>query len=152
QEAMLAHELAHLMAHDPAWHFIAQLVTAMLWWHPVAWWALAQFRSASERAADEASLVVSDGPGALAACLVRLGARLAEWNSLGWLSMAGSGFRSGLGRRVERLLCLDGAARRPPGRLRKAIFLILGPALLVAASALSTAWARSPAASEGEIP
>ncbi|HMF10892.1 MAG TPA: M56 family metallopeptidase, partial [Gemmataceae bacterium] len=85
QEAMLAHELAHLTAHDPAWHFIAQLVTAMLWWHPVAWWALAQFRSASERAADEASLVVSDGPGALAACLVRLGARLAERNSLGWL-------------------------------------------------------------------
>lgn len=67
QEAMLSHELAHLASHDPAWHFFAQLVTAALWWHPLAWWALAQFRSASERAADEASLVVADGPGALAA-------------------------------------------------------------------------------------
>jgi beta-lactamase regulating signal transducer with metallopeptidase domain len=152
QEAMLAHELAHLAAHDPAWHFIAQFVTAILWWHPAAWWALAQFRSASERAADEASLVVSDGPGALAACLVHLGARLAERRSPGWLSMAGSGFRSGLGQRVERLLRLDGAARRPPGRIRLAIVLIVGPALLVAVSALSTAWARSPAVSEGEMP
>jgi beta-lactamase regulating signal transducer with metallopeptidase domain len=152
QEAMLAHELAHLAAHDPAWHFFAQLTTAVFWWHPLAWWGLAQLRASSERAADEASLAVADGPSVLATCLVQLGARLAQRRPFGWLSMAGSGFRSGLGQRVERLLRLDGGKWRPLGKWRLGAILCLGPVLLVAASALSTAWARSPAVSEGEMP
>jgi hypothetical protein len=152
QEAMLAHELAHLAANDPAWHLLADIVTAALWWHPLAWWAKRQLRAASETAADEASLVVADGPGVLATCLVRLGTRLIEGRSAAWLSVAGNGFRSGLGRRVERLLRLDGAIRRPLGRMRFAMILTLGPALLLAASALSTAWARSPATTKGDVP
>jgi beta-lactamase regulating signal transducer with metallopeptidase domain len=152
QEAMLAHELAHLAAHDPAWHFFARLTTAVFWWHPLVWWAQVQFRAAAERAADEASLLVPDGPGVLATCLVQLGSRLVRQRPLGWLSMAGGGFRSGLGRRVERLLCLERGKGRPPGKRRLGAILILGSVLLVAASALSTAWARSPAASEGDVP
>jgi beta-lactamase regulating signal transducer with metallopeptidase domain len=62
QEAMLAHELAHLAANDPAWHLLADLVTGAWWWHPLAWWARHRLRGASEAAADEASLVVADGP------------------------------------------------------------------------------------------
>jgi uncharacterized protein (UPF0335 family) len=150
QEAMLAHELAHLAVHDPAWHFLADLVVAAFWWHPLAWWARAQLRAASEAAADEASLVLTDGPGVLAACLVQLGGRLLEKRSAGWLSMAGNGFRSGLGRRVERLLRLGAGTWRPPGVFRSAMILFLGPALLVSASALSTAWARAPAPVEGD--
>jgi type II secretory pathway component GspD/PulD (secretin) len=64
--------------------------------------------------------------------------------------MAGNGFRSGLGRRVERLLRLDGGKWQPPSKWRRRAILILGPMLLVAASALSTAWARSPAENEGD--
>jgi hypothetical protein len=152
QEAMLAHELAHLAAHDPAWQFFAQLTTALLWWHPLVWWAQVQFRAAAERAADEASLLVPDGPGVLASCLVQMGTRLARRRSIGWLSMAGGGFRSGLGRRVERLLCLEKGMSPAPGKRRLGAILILGPMLLIAASALSTAWARSPAANEGDVP
>jgi beta-lactamase regulating signal transducer with metallopeptidase domain len=152
QEAMLAHELAHLAAHDPAWHFFAQMTTAVFWWHPLAWWSLAQLRAASERAADEASLAVADGPSALATCLVQLGARMARRQPFGWLSMSGNGFRSGLGRRVERLLRLDGEQWRPLGKWRLGAILILGPMLLFVASALSTAWARPTAASEGDMP
>jgi hypothetical protein len=152
QEAMLAHELAHLAVHDPAWHLLADLVSAALWVHPLVWWARRELRSASEAAADEASLVVADGPGVLASCLVQLGTRLADRRSPGWLSMAGGGFRSGLGLRVERLLHLDRGSRRPIGVVRMVMILILGPALLVTASALSTAWARSPATEEGDEP
>ena len=97
QDAMLAHELAHLAAHDPLWHALADLVTAMLWWHPLAWLAKQQLRSASEAAADEASLVVENGPNVLAECLVELGGRLTRTHSLGWLGMADGDFRSGLG-------------------------------------------------------
>src|SRR5262249_6621452 len=111
-----------------------------------------ELRSACEAAADEASLIVADGPGVLASCLVQLGTRLAERRSPGWLSMAGGGFRSGLGRRVERLLQLERGGRRPIGFVRMLVILTLGPTLLVAASALSTAWARTPATEEGDMP
>jgi beta-lactamase regulating signal transducer with metallopeptidase domain len=38
QEAVLAHELAHLAAMDPLWFLLADLASAWLWWHPLAWW------------------------------------------------------------------------------------------------------------------
>jgi beta-lactamase regulating signal transducer with metallopeptidase domain len=94
QEGMLAHELAHLAARDPCWHLLADLLSALWWWHPLVWWARHQLNSASEAAADEASLIVADGPGVLASCLVALGAQLVERGQPGWLRMAGSGFRS----------------------------------------------------------
>jgi hypothetical protein len=150
QEVILAHELTHLAASDPGWHLLAELVTAALWWHPLAWWARQQLRAAAEMAADESSLLVADGPAVLARCLVELGGVLAGTRSAGWLRMAGSGFRSGLGRRVERLVRLDGRAWRPPGRLRARAALALVPAALLAAAVLSTAWARAPAPPEGD--
>jgi hypothetical protein len=149
QEAILAHELAHLAARDPAWHLFADLVAALLWWHPLAWWARHQLRTASELAADEASLVVPDGPGMLAACLVDLGARLAGVR-LGWLRMAGNGFRSSLGRRVDRLLRLDGQTWQRPSRARHGLALILGLAVLCVAAVFCTTWARAQAFSEGD--
>ena len=105
RETMLAHELAHLAARDPLWHGISCLLLAMLWWHPLVWWGWQRLRAASEIAADEASVVVENGPVELAACLVALGGRLKPERS-GWLGVTGNGFRSGLGRRVERLLAL----------------------------------------------
>ncbi|MBI4325993.1 MAG: M56 family metallopeptidase, partial [Chloroflexi bacterium] len=76
QEAVLSHELAHLAARDPAWYLLADLVTAALWWHPLAWWSRRQLHAASEIAADEASLVLRNGPHILAECLVEFGRRL----------------------------------------------------------------------------
>jgi hypothetical protein len=40
RDAMLLHELAHLVARDPFWFGVARLVVAALWWHPLSWWAL----------------------------------------------------------------------------------------------------------------
>src|SRR5207249_6589724 len=106
QEAVLAHELAHLASGDPVWYGLANLATALLWWHPLVWWVRRQLHFASEQAPDEASLLVADGPGVLAECLVDLGARLTHERSFVRLGVEGTGLRSGLGRRVERLLQL----------------------------------------------
>lgn len=152
QEVILAHELTHLAAGDPAWHLFAEVVTAALWWHPLAWWARHQLHTASELAADEASALVADGPAVLARCLVELGGRLAGAPSAGWVRMAGSGFRSGLGRRVERLVRLDGRAWRPPGRVRRGLFLTFAATAFLAAAVLTTAWARARALPEGDEP
>lgn len=102
QDAMLAHELAHLAAHDPAGLGFVDLVTALLWWHPMVWWGRRQFRAASETAADEASLILNNGPAVLAGCLIRMASRWQQRGLLGLLGVAG--FRSGLGKRVQRLL------------------------------------------------
>ena len=116
QDAMLAHELAHLSANDPAWSWLADMVSAVLWWHPLIWIARRQLRSASETAADEASALLQDGPETLAECLVNLGAKLASGPVYGGMGVAERGFRSALGQRVERLLKLRPGSWQPPRR------------------------------------
>lgn len=140
QEAMLAHELAHVAALDALWLGLADLVATLLWWHPLAWWSRRCLRMASEAAADEASLLVPDGPDLLAACLVALGRRLAG-PQLGWLSVQGPHFRSGLGRRVERLLSLSSRSCPAPGRRWLALARTLLVIALVVVSVSCTAWA-----------
>jgi beta-lactamase regulating signal transducer with metallopeptidase domain len=139
QGAMLVHELAHLAAHDPLWCLLADLATIPLWWHPAVWWLRRRLHLASEMAADEASLLVTDGPRVLAECLVELGSRLAQPAPLGHLRV--SGFRSHLGRRVQQLVHLEGRSWSPPSRLRAALLTIFGPMALVAIVVLCTAWA-----------
>jgi type II secretory pathway component GspD/PulD (secretin) len=117
QEAMLAHELAHLAAGDPGWHLMTDVVLAPLWWHPGLWWSRRQLRAASELAADEASLAVDNGPTVLAECLMDLARRLDPRPPVTWLGAHGDGFRSGLARRVKRLLGLECVAWPGPAGL-----------------------------------
>lgn len=148
QEAMLAHELAHLAAHDPFWCLLADAAAVLLWWHPGVWWLRRELHLASEMAADEASLLVADGPRILAECLVELGARLTRPLVLGQLRV--SGFRSHLGRRVQRLVRLEGRAWSPQPRLSAALVKIFGPMALTAIVVFCTAWAAPQALTKGE--
>jgi len=107
QQAMLAHETAHLAAGDPVWYSISDLLMAFWWWQPLAWWSRRKFHSASEACADDASSVVEHGPRALAECLVILGKRFRPLRSFWALRAEGNGFRSDMGRRVARLLDLQ---------------------------------------------
>ena len=151
QEAMLAHELAHLASRDPAWKLLVDLLAAALWWQPAVWWMRRKLWASSEAAADEASLLVPGGPDVLAACLVTIGRRLTSHRRLGWISITGSGFRSGLGRRVQRLLSLPERAWHAPRRGRLLAARTALPLLLATVAVFSTAWARPQAnSSEGE--
>jgi len=119
RDVMLSHELAHLSAHDPLWYGVADLVSALFWWHPLAWWMRQRLRAVSEEAADEASLLIDNGPGTLAEYLVLLGRHFAPNAQPACLGMAGDGYRSALTRRVERLLTIEASARRPVSRAYK---------------------------------
>jgi beta-lactamase regulating signal transducer with metallopeptidase domain len=112
QEAVLAHELAHLAAMDPLWFLLADFASALLWWHPLAWWARRSLHLSAELAADEAAALVPDGPGALAKCLVALGKEMTAARAWAWVGING-GFHSKLGKRVERLTRMSGGASRP---------------------------------------
>ena len=118
REAMLAHELAHLAAHDPLWLALTDLVCALAWWHPAVWWARRQLRAACESAADEAAALVPDGRAALAESLVTFGRELASPRWTRSLGVAGDGLKSQLARRVTALLRTTGEWRAMrPARL-----------------------------------
>jgi beta-lactamase regulating signal transducer with metallopeptidase domain len=138
QEAMLMHELAHLAAHDPFWHFAVDLIAAVLWWHPAVWWLRRQLQLSSELAADEASLMTPEGPRVLAECLVEMGAQLAK-PAPGQLRVAG--FRSDLGCRVQRLMRLEGGQWTPISRGRVVLAKSIGPVMIAGTVILCTAWA-----------
>ena len=135
QEAVLAHELAHLAAKDPLWFLLADVTTALLWWHPFVWWARRSLQGASELAADEASAMLPDGPGALATCLVSLGKEMSASGAWGWIGING-GFQSKLGKRVDRLVQMSSSTKLTfSGRLGTAGRIVAG-FLVIPASVL----------------
>jgi beta-lactamase regulating signal transducer with metallopeptidase domain len=138
QEAMLTHELAHLAAHDPFWHLFADFVAGLLWWHPAIWLLRRQLHLLSEVAADEASLMMANGPRVLAECLVEMGAQLTK-PAFGQLRVAG--FRSALGARVERLMRLEENGWRPVSRGRALLARSFGPTAVAGIVIFCTAWA-----------
>ena len=148
RRAMLAHELAHLQARDPLWQLWVDVIAAWLWWHPFAWVARACLRAATETAADEASLVIENGPDALAESLVALGSTVAGLRPGAWLGVAAGHYQSGLGRRVARLMSLRGRGWRPVGRGRARAVRLLG-ALAAAVSVLVLAVVMQPEPSGG---
>jgi len=50
---VLAHEQTHLARRDPLWSVLAEVLAALLWFHPLAWLALPRFRLDQELACDE---------------------------------------------------------------------------------------------------
>lgn len=56
QALILAHESAHARRGDGWWSLFAHASVALLWFHPLAWWALAALRHDQELACDAAVL------------------------------------------------------------------------------------------------
>ncbi|WP_290887488.1 M56 family metallopeptidase [Arenimonas sp.] len=79
QRALLAHELAHLQRHDPAWRIAHRLARVPLSVHPLAWLAVRRLDALAEDACDAraAELCGSGRPLAecLAVCLTHAGRR-----------------------------------------------------------------------------
>jgi TonB family protein len=55
-EAVLAHELAHIVRRDWALQITAQIVCAVYWFNPLVWMTCRRLRSESEQACDDAVL------------------------------------------------------------------------------------------------
>lgn len=136
REAILAHELAHIAAGDPAWQLVANLVSAFMWWHPAVWLARRWMYDAAEMAADEAVATLENGPQTLAECLVAMARSVARPLWWGGVGVNGTDRRSNLRRRVERLLNLPeggafvASARRREVRLIAAVLSVLAAFLV----------------------
>lgn len=148
QEAVLAHELAHLAARDPLWYLLADMASALLWWHPLAWWARRQLHRHCELAADQATAIVPDGPVRLAQCLVRLGREMTGQRKWGLMGVNGGGFGSNLGERVESLVKLADGTGTPRRGWRVAALKAGGTIMLAGLVVCLCGWAEGPSVFE----
>jgi beta-lactamase regulating signal transducer with metallopeptidase domain len=117
QESLLAHELAHLVRHDPAWLLLDGAFSAIFFFQPLNWLVRRRLRTLSELACDSWAVETLGDPLALAGCLTEV----AGWTRTGVrpvLAAAIGGHRSHLGHRVERLLDGSAAAADALGRPR----------------------------------
>jgi hypothetical protein len=76
QDALLAHELAHLVRRDPVWLPLTQLVAGVFFFQPLNWLARRRLRELSELLCDEWAVARTGRPLSLAACL----AEVASWS------------------------------------------------------------------------
>jgi beta-lactamase regulating signal transducer with metallopeptidase domain len=130
QEGMLAHELAHLVRHDPFWLAFGRLLASALFFQPLNWVAVRRLRELSELLCDEWAVGRTGRPVSLARCLAEVaGWSLQPLRSLPVPSMADR--PSSLGRRIRRLL---EDAKIPQRRVHPA-WLAAGMVLLVVAVA-----------------
>lgn len=125
-EAIVAHELAHVVRMDWANLLVARVATAMLWFNPLVWLLARQAHELREEAADDVVLRGEvDGPdyASLLVAFARRGGGAAPLAAHGVAPGKGS-----LRRRLERVL--DGQARREPAGAAWIMGCALGVATL----------------------
>lgn len=55
-EAILAHELAHVIRHDYMFNIVQSIVEALFYYHPAVWWLSNQIRNERENACDDIAI------------------------------------------------------------------------------------------------
>lgn len=99
-EAVVRHELAHVRRRDVRIQLVADVLCALHWFDPLAWYAAHRLRVERELACDDEVLASGARPSAYASELVAL-ARTFRERRLAGVAMAG---RGGLRARVEAIL------------------------------------------------
>lgn len=61
RDQVLAHEFAHFARRDHWWNLFSYLVSAVVWWHPVGWWARRRLGAAQDLCCDGLAVAALDG-------------------------------------------------------------------------------------------
>lgn len=129
QEAMLAHELAHVARRDALWLAVERWLLRLLFVQPLLHVARRRIREQTELACDARAVELTKAPVALAECL----AEVAGWRTRHGgtaVAPAMAATPSLLARRVEHLLERgDAPAARSSAALGAALLLLLGVGL-----------------------
>jgi beta-lactamase regulating signal transducer with metallopeptidase domain len=104
QEALLAHELAHVRRKDHWVRLLELVITALFWWHPVVWWTCRQLRELEEQCCDSLVLgTVPHGARAYATALLDTLDFLSEQSVAVPLLATGANSSDSLARRIKML-------------------------------------------------
>jgi beta-lactamase regulating signal transducer with metallopeptidase domain len=112
-EAIIAHELAHVVHFDWAKLILARVATATFWFNPLAWVLAREAHQLREESADDAVLAANIAGPDYAELLIGVARHQCRGTLLGAHGVAPS--KSSLGRRVRRVLD-QSPARGPSGR------------------------------------
>jgi beta-lactamase regulating signal transducer with metallopeptidase domain len=112
--AVLVHELAHVLRRDSRATMVLRAVHVLVGWHPGVWWVMRRLALEREMACDEAAVAEAGGRKAYATCLTRLAALAQRAALLPDLAL-GMLPASGLRRRVLHVLTPGRFSRRTAG-------------------------------------
>jgi len=104
QEALLAHELGHLLRRDPAWFGVSFLIEKLFFFQPLNRLARRQLAELAEVACDDWAVRWTGARLALASCLTEVAGWIVEEKPRLVMPPGLAGQRSRLAQRVERLL------------------------------------------------
>ncbi len=130
QRSLLAHELAHLTRHDPAWLTLGCVLERLFFLQPLNHLARVRLQEAAEYLCDDWAVHRTGSGFSLASCLVKV----AEWVDTGPATVPLAGMterRSQLVTRVHRLI--EGRAMSAP----RSLWLLTGAVTLVALTAVA---------------
>ncbi|MCC6462701.1 MAG: M56 family metallopeptidase [Saprospiraceae bacterium] len=100
-EAILAHELAHILRRDYLFNILQSLIEALFYYHPAIWWLSAQVRNERESASDDMAIALLGNKINYAKALVAI-QEMAFFPQTPALAFAGQG-RSQFGMRLRRI-------------------------------------------------
>jgi beta-lactamase regulating signal transducer with metallopeptidase domain/thiol-disulfide isomerase/thioredoxin len=148
--AILAHELAHLRAGDLAWMLAARCMTALLWFHPLAWRMQSAHATACEEVSDAVAAGMLQSAEAYSSALARVALALAGAPLAPAVSIPMA--RGPEVTRRLRLLITGKLQASPLARRRVAVALVGGFALLVFLGGLRLVRAQAPVAQSSLSP
>jgi beta-lactamase regulating signal transducer with metallopeptidase domain len=102
-EAILAHELAHVMRHDYLFNILQSLIEALFYFHPAVWWLSSQIRTERENCCDDIAMELCGNPLTYAKALVSV-QEMAYFSTPMAMAFAGNNRKKQLLLRVQRVL------------------------------------------------
>lgn len=102
-EAILAHELAHVMRHDYLINILQNVIEAIFYFHPAVWWLSSQIRIERENCCDDIAITICGNAMIYARALVSV-QEMAYYSPQLALAFAGSSRKKHLLLRVQRIL------------------------------------------------
>lgn len=109
-EALLVHELAHILHHDYLWNLFMQLVNTLLWGNPFVQLLVQATRQEGEKACDAWALQLGYHPAEYGYALLNV-AR--QYTHTAWAPAAGGSSQQLLMQRIEYMLHGGKKSRRP---------------------------------------
>lgn len=125
-EAALLHELAHLRRHDYLINLVQHALESLFFFHPSVWWLSRQVRRERELCCDQMVAETHIGPLDYASALLTLEQHRQSQAQASRSQLSLAVARGDLTARVEHVLGLESAPRRP----RRALAAALAAALL----------------------